>query len=67
MSTGRDHRLALIIKALDDMEREKQEYNAGWKERHTVLENQLAKLTGEVLSGQLTLVPDEPEPGAITA
>jgi hypothetical protein len=60
MSDNRARQFALIVKALNDLDREIAEAKTGWKDRRTVLENQMAKLAGEELSGQLTLIPSEP-------
>jgi len=54
-------RLAMILQALDDATMERAAYLTEWKDRVTRLRNEATKLKREILTGQLTLVPD-PEP-----
>jgi hypothetical protein len=56
MSDKRERCVALILQALDDMDRERAGYMTEYKDRRVKLENQLAQLRNEILSGQLTLV-----------
>jgi len=60
MSDDRSREFALIIRAMQDLAREMASTKAEWKDRSRRLENQLAKLSGDVLSGQLPLIPEEP-------
>jgi hypothetical protein len=61
VSEDRAKRIALLLQAIEDLHAEKAEFLTEWKSRMTVLENQLGTLRTEILTGQLTLVPD-PEP-----
>ncbi len=45
-------RLCLLLQALDACERDRVEYMTEHKDRRTKLENQLAQLKQEILSGQ---------------
>jgi hypothetical protein len=53
--------LATIIRGLEQLEREKEEYMTEWKDRRKKLENALATGADDVLSGQAGL-PLEPAP-----
>ena len=55
MSDDKAKRLAMLFRALEHMDREMAEFKTEWKERRTKLENELAALTDETLSGQMTL------------
>jgi hypothetical protein len=55
MTTDRDMRLALLLRGIDQLEREKAEWLTEWKDRRTRLENAKAKLKDEILSGQMSL------------
>ena len=61
MTTDRSMRIALLLKALEDYDRELAEYKTGWKDRRAQLENQLHALKYEILSGQMSLVIEEGE------
>ena len=52
---SRSHRIALILRALEDCDRERAEFMTEMKDRRTKLENQLAQLRDEILDGQQTL------------
>lgn len=54
-------RLAMLLQAIDDAEAERAEYMTEHKDRVMRLRNEASKLKREILTGQLTLVPD-PEP-----
>jgi len=60
-------RIALILKAIEDEEREFSEERTAHKDRMERLHNAAYKLRGEILGGQMQLVP-EPEPvkGTVT-
>lgn len=59
MSAERERRIALLLQALEDCDREMAEFKTEMKDRRTKLENQLASLRNEILSGQATLLPIE--------
>ena len=48
----------MILQALDDCDSDFAEQKTAYKERRTVLENEAHKLKRDILSGQLTLVPE---------
>jgi len=55
IAKSRSHRIALILRALEDCDRERAEFMTEMKDRRTKLENQLAQLRDEILDGQQTL------------
>jgi len=61
--------LATIVRGLEQLEREKEEYMTEWKDRKKKLENALATATDDVLSGQdaLPLEPVNSLPGSETS
>lgn len=61
MITDRAKQIALLLQAIEDLHAEKAEFLTEWKSRMTLLENQLGARKTEILTGQLSLVPD-PEP-----
>ena len=50
--------LALILQAIEDTELESAESRTEFKKRLTTLQNDVAKLTRDILSGQLPLVAE---------
>lgn len=57
--------LSLLLKAIDDLDLEKAQYNAEWKARHEKLNAELSQLRWEVLSGQDRLPLETIPPNAI--
>lgn len=55
MSDDRERRIALILQALEALERDRTEYMTEHKDQRTKLENQLAALRDEILSNQVPL------------
>lgn len=55
IARNRSHRIALLLRALQDCDREMAEYKTEMKDRRTKLENQLAQLRDEILDGQAVL------------
>jgi hypothetical protein len=55
IAKSRSHRIALILRALEDCDRERAEFMTEMKDRRTKLENQPAQLRDEILDGQQTL------------
>ena len=55
IAKSRSHRIALILRALEDCDRERAEFMTEMKDRRTKLENQLAQLRDEILDGQQSL------------
>ncbi len=54
--------MAMLLKAIDDLESEFAAVKTEFKDRTTKLHNELSKLQYDVLSGQQT-IPLEPPPG----
>jgi hypothetical protein len=55
--------LAVLLGSIASLKQEKAEYLAEWKLRSDRLQLAAAKLANEILSGQMTLIPDEePKP-----
>jgi hypothetical protein len=52
----RAHQLALILQAIEDLEREKADFNADHKARMERLQKHAWQLRNDILSGQLSLV-----------
>lgn len=59
MSDDRAKQMASLVRGLQDLDREKAEYMTEWKDRRVKLENALAAVSNDVLSGQAGL-PLEP-------
>jgi hypothetical protein len=59
MSEDRAKQLASLVRGLQDLDREMAEYKTEWKDRRVKLENALASVSNDVLSGQMTLT-DKP-------
>jgi phage host-nuclease inhibitor protein Gam len=59
MTDSKERRIALLLRALEDCDREFAELKTEIKDRRTKLENQLAALRDEILSNQQAL-PLEP-------
>jgi hypothetical protein len=59
MTDSKERRIALLLRALEDCDRELAEAKTELKDRRTKLENQLAALRDEILSNQTSL-PLEP-------
>jgi hypothetical protein len=55
IAKSRSHRIALLLRALEDIERERAEYMTDYKDRRLKLEHQLATLRDEILDGQQAL------------
>lgn len=55
VAKSRAHRVALLLRALEDCDRELAEFKTEMKDRRTKLENQLATLRDEILDGQHVL------------
>lgn len=65
MSDDRLRAIALLLRAIDDSDRERSEFLTEWKERRESIEKQLDRLKDDVLSGQHAL-PLEHEPEAVS-
>jgi hypothetical protein len=57
-------RLALILQAIEDTERERKDWTKDWQSRMERLHNQAWSLRNEILSGQLSFVAEPPKEGA---
>lgn len=60
MSDERAIQLAMLLKAIDDTERELAEARTAFKKRLEILHNELYQARWQILSGQMSLVPDPP-------
>jgi hypothetical protein len=67
MSAGKAEYLATIVRGLEQLEREKEEYMTEWKDRKKKLENALATGVNDVLSGQAGLPLEPPSQEAKAA
>lgn len=61
MTEDRAKHLAFLCQAIDDAEGERKEFMKDWAARYQTLLNQRYRLQNEILSGQLSLVPEEPK------
>lgn len=61
MSELLGQKLAMILQAIEDAEREKEDYNKAWKSRMQNLTTQAWATRCEILGGQMEL-PVEPPP-----
>jgi len=59
-------KLAMILQAIEDTEREKKDYDKSWKSRMQNLETQAWATRTEILSGQMPLIPEPPLNGHAT-
>lgn len=55
--TDRARQIALLLQALDDLDRSFAEQKTEYKDSRTRLQNELGKLQRDILSGQMELVP----------
>jgi hypothetical protein len=55
MSEDRAKQLASLVRGLQDLDREMAEFKTEWKDRRVKLENALASVSNDVLSGQMAL------------
>jgi hypothetical protein len=61
MSEDRAKQMASLVRGLQDLDREMAEFKTEWKDRRVKLENALASVSNDVLSGQMTLTEKPPE------
>lgn len=60
LSDQRAYRMALLLKALEDLDREMVQFKIDWKKRQSTLEQQLSDLKYAIISGQRPLFTEEP-------
>lgn len=60
--TSRGKQLASLLKAIEDEEINMAEVRADFKARMERLHNEVRRLRGDILSGQISLIADTPKP-----